>query len=195
MKYNLSDFELSLLKENTSVTIDCENEDLNDFFLNDSKKYQKELLSKTYCWIDKENNKTVAMVSLSNDNIELTGSKKRRLFQREKHFRYYPAVKIGRLGVDQNYKKNGLGSQILSFLKIFFVIKNKTGCRFLTLDAYNETNVLEFYLKNGFLFLHDKDKNDKTRIMYYDLITIYNEIYDGFEIKNEYINFISDIKF
>lgn len=194
MKYNLFDFDLSVLKEHINININCENEDLNDFFLNDSKKYQNELLSKTYCWLN-ENEKTVAMVSLSNDNIELTGTKKRRLFQREKHFRYYPAVKIGRLGVDKEFKNNGLGSQILSFLKIFFVIKNKTGCRFLTLDAYNDKKVLDFYLKNGFVFLHDEDKNDKTRIMYFDLISIYNEIYEGFEIKKEYETFISDIRF
>ncbi len=153
---------------------------------------QKELLAKTYCWINTEN-KLVAMVSLSNDNIELSGTKKRKLFEREKHFRYYPAVKIGRLGVDKDFKRAGLGSQILSFLKIFFVIKNKTGCRFLTLDAYNDKKVLDFYLKNDFLFLHDKDKNEKTRIMYFDLITIYNTLFENLEINKDFEFIIRDI--
>ena len=192
MPQSLSDFQLTILNDTLHITIDCENEDLNDFFINESGKYQKELLAKTYCWIDEENN-PIAMVSLSNDNIELTGTKKRKLFERSKHFRYYPAVKIGRLGVDKEYKRLGLGSQILSFLKIFFVIKNKTGCRFLTLDAYNDKKVLDFYLKNGFIFLHDKDKNDDTRIMYFDLITIYNTLYDNLEFNKEYEHLIKDI--
>ncbi len=192
MPISLSDFQLTVLNTNVSINIDCENEDLNDFFQNDSIKYQRELLSKTYCWVD-ENKNTIAMVSLSNDNIELTGTKKRRLFQREKHFRYYPSVKIGRLGVDKNFKGFGLGTQILSFLKIFFVIKNKTGCRFLTLDAYNNDDVTKFYIKNGFTFLHEKDKSEKTRIMYFDLISLYNEVYENFEIKTEYKEAFSNI--
>ena len=189
---NLSEFQLTILNDTLSISIDCENEDLNDFFQNEAKKYQKELLAKTYCWINTEN-KLVAMVSLSNDNIELSGTKKRKLFEREKHFRYYPAVKIGRLGVDKDFKRAGLGSQILSFLKIFFVIKNKTGCRFLTLDAYNDKKVLDFYLKNDFLFLHDKDKNAKTRIMYFDLITIYNTLFENLEINKDFEFIIRDI--
>ncbi len=121
MHYSLSNFQLTVLKTGININIDCENKDLNDFFMHDSMRYQKELLSKRYCWID-DNQKTIAMASLSNDNIELTGTKKRKLFQRKKHFRYYPSVKIGRLGVDKNYKGCGLGSQILYFLKMFFVL-------------------------------------------------------------------------
>lgn len=40
----------------------CGNADLDDFFLNDSLKYKKELLGKTYCFVSKsDNNEIVAM--------------------------------------------------------------------------------------------------------------------------------------
>ena len=32
-------------------TFNCGNEDLDDFFLNDAKKYADELMGKTYCWV------------------------------------------------------------------------------------------------------------------------------------------------
>ena len=78
-----------------------------------------------------------------------------------------PSVKIGRLAVAKNYEGHDIVSDILNFIKIAFTNKNRTGCRFITLDAY--ADVVDFYLKNGFNFFTDKDKNDKTRLMYFDL--------------------------
>lgn len=63
----------------------------------------------------------------------------------------------------------GIGTQILDYLKYSFTHKNKTGCRFLLVDAYKESAVLRFYEKNGFKFLTDDDAREKTRIMYFDL--------------------------
>ncbi len=39
----------------------------------------------------------------------------------------------------------------------------------MTVDAYNEGGVFAFYKTNEFDFLHDKDTDDPTRIMFYDL--------------------------
>lgn len=52
----------------------------------------------------------------------------------------YPAILIGRLGVSSEYRGKGLniGSQILDFIKGWFrSFDNKTGCRFIVVDAYN----------------------------------------------------------
>jgi len=38
------------------VSFDCNNEDLNDFFFNDSLKYANELLGKTYCLVENTSN-------------------------------------------------------------------------------------------------------------------------------------------
>lgn len=62
----------------------------------------------------------------------------------------------------------------MDYLKIWFTQGNKTGCRFLLVDAYNQKKTLDFYAKNGFKFLVSKDEKDKTRIMYFDLIQFTN---------------------
>lgn len=82
-----------------------------------------------------------------------------------------PAVKIGRLGTSQDLHGKGYGTIVLDFLKAWFTEGNKTGCRFLVVDAYNENNVIKFYKKNGFEFLTSADEEENTRIMYFDLIT------------------------
>ena len=83
-----------------------------------------------------------------------------------------PAVKIGRLGINEDLQKNGVGSEIIDFLKGWFTIGNKTGCRFLVVDAYNKEDVIGFYKKNGFLFLKSEGQSDQTRLMYFDLIKV-----------------------
>lgn len=60
-----------------------------------------------------------------------------------------------------------MGSQILEFIKTLFTNNNRTGCRFITVDAYRAA--LSFYEKNGFKYLTENDLNEDTRLMYYDL--------------------------
>ena len=48
-----------------------------------------------------------------------------------------------------------------------FTHGNRTGCRFITVDAYHDA--VGFYLKCGFDFISEKDQNEMTRSMYYDL--------------------------
>ena len=53
-------------------------------------------------------------------------------------------------------------------VKRFFTTENRTGCRFITVDAYS--NVTDFYRKNGFGFYTDKDREKPRRVMFFDLI-------------------------
>ena len=48
--------------------------------------------------------------------------------------------------------------------------KDKTGCRFLTVDAY--LDAVPFYEKNGFHRMNAEDNDPHTRLMYYDLMDI-----------------------
>jgi ribosomal protein S18 acetylase RimI-like enzyme len=80
-----------------------------------------------------------------------------------------PAVKIGRLGVHTKYQKSGIGTQLLDTIKFLFIDNNKTGCRYITVDAYNNEKTIPFYRKNGFNFLTESDSGDTTRLMYFDL--------------------------
>lgn len=85
-----------------------------------------------------------------------------------------PAVKIGRFGVSKDYARQNIGSQLMSAIKYDFINGNKTGCRFIIVDAYKDPKVINFYEKNGFKFLSGKDKKKDTRLMVYDLIQYAN---------------------
>lgn len=71
----------------------------------------------------------------------------------------------------------------MNFIKGWFVHPmNKTGCRFLVVDAFNEPTPLSYYEKNEFNYLFSSEEQEaisahksgelKTRLMYFDLITL-----------------------
>lgn len=152
---------------------DCGDSDLNDFFLNDSKNYSKELLAVTYAL--ENGNETIAYFSVLNDSIreeDTTRSRLKKILKLipfQKRHKSHPAVKVGRFAISNNYQKRGIGTELMDYIKVFFVDKNKTGCRFIIVDAYKEA--IGFYQRNGFDFLTSKDENEPTRLMYFDLIT------------------------
>jgi GNAT superfamily N-acetyltransferase len=171
---------------------DCENKDLNDFFSKDSPLYNLELLGKTYCFtLDSSPETIVCAFSVSNDSVKttfLTNSGKRRLIKdipRPKQMRSYPAVLIGRLGVNLDFAGRGIGNELMDFIKAWFVDSgNKTGCRFIVVDSYNSPRPINYYMKNGFKFLFNTEEEEKeylkikgvspllTRLMYFDLILL-----------------------
>lgn len=80
-----------------------------------------------------------------------------------------PAVKLGRLATDEEWARRGIGMAVLDYMKYWFVNGNKTGCRFIVVDAYNNKDTLNFYEKNDFEYLLTDDTEDKTRLMIFDL--------------------------
>jgi GNAT superfamily N-acetyltransferase len=112
-------------------------------------------------------------------------TKKKKAFPQSKHLRYYPAVKIARLGVSSDFTRLGIGSEIIEFLKVFFIIRNKTGCRYITVDAYNNQKTIKFYEKNGFALFTQEDANKQTRTMYFDLLPLYKKLKENREVSNE----------
>jgi hypothetical protein len=155
---------------------DCGDADLNEFLLEDAKTYLAELLAVTYLVMDAK--RAAAFFSLSNDKLtcvpdedgtKTTWNRLQRSIPNRKRRRSYPAVKIGRLGVCAHMQRGGLGRQILDWLKILFLTANRTGCRFITVDAYNNPQTLAFYERNDFRFLTPADAKADTRQMYFDL--------------------------
>jgi len=170
----LTDFKFTSLKEDARIKpFKCKNKDLNGFLFEDAHQYLHELMAITYILEDPIADKTVAYFSLLNDKIssdpELKSIWNRlsRKVPNSKRRRHYPAVKIGRLAVSKEYANKGLGCAIIRFIKHLFTHGNRTGCRFITVDAYRDA--LGFYERVGFDYISTKDENDETRLMYYDL--------------------------
>ncbi len=164
-----------MLEQEFVTTFNCGDEDLNGFILTDAPLYRKEKLAVTYTVFEKSNrDNVIAFFSLSNDRISISDfdNKTRynrfsRRFNNHKRLKSYPAAKIGRLGVSESMKGMNIGSMLLRFIKLYFTADNKTGCRFITVDAY--AAAIPFYLRNGFVPLNDEDADEPTRLLYFDL--------------------------
>ena len=79
----------------------------------------------------------------------------------------YPAAKICRLAVSREFKGMRIGEFLSDFIKSYFLTDNKTGCRFLTVDAY--AAAIPFYVKQKFIPLDTEGENQVTRLLYFDL--------------------------
>ena len=178
----------------SSDAFSCKNNDLDEFFNVDSFHYSRQLLGKTYCFRLAANvRKIVCAFTISNDSIRVDdlpnsrGKKIKSVVPREKSMRRFPGVLIGRLGVSQEFQGKGIGTELMDFIKSWFVVSNKTGCRFLIVDAYNDRNTLNYYESNGFKYLFSTENQEylsifreeetqgeslKTRLMYFDLIEL-----------------------
>lgn len=169
----------------------CEDKDLDEFFAKDALYYDSELLGKTYAWVNSENPRQIlGLITLANDSVKsqhIAKSAKNRIQRcvpNAKRGINFPAVLIGRLGVSSEFRGKGMniGSQILDFIKDWFRSEeNKTGCRFIVVDAYNNPKTLHFYEKNGFKPLYKTEQEERdffaldnhepleTRFMFFDL--------------------------
>jgi len=159
---------------NSCQPFDCDNSDLNDFFRNDALNYHSELLGKTYCFTLDENPEIIVCAfTISNDSIKtfhLPNPRKKKVIKdipRQKQMKSYPAVLIGRLGVNKNYRfikdeTDRTGKQLMDFIKSWFIDgTNKTGCRFIVVDSYNEVGPLKYYSDNEFIPLFSSDEQEK----------------------------------
>ena len=158
---------------------DCGDADLTDFFLTDSAGHARQLLSVTYAL--ENDSETMAFFSVLNDRIQKEECDQN-IFKRlakmvpsNKRYGSYPAVKVGRLGVHKDHQRKNVGTDIMNYIKMYFVDeRQKTGCRFITVDAYNNECTINFYRKNEFKFLTEKDEKSDHRAMYFDLMPISN---------------------
>lgn len=170
----------------------CGNPDLDDFFHNDCLAYSKSLFGKSYCFYKKSSREDVICAfTVSNASIftnRLPNSRKKKIGKTipfEKRDLIYPAVLIGRLGVNHKYQRYHVGTELMDFIKAWFTEpRNKTGCRYLVVDAYNTDVPIHYYQKNGFEFMFSSESQEKdyrgidnedplkTRLMYFDLIRI-----------------------
>lgn len=77
-----------------------------------------------------------------------------------------------------------IGSQIIDYVKDWFRSSdNKTGSRFIVVDAYNNPRTLHFYERNGFKTLYKTEQDEReflnlqpdeplqTRFMFFNLKT------------------------
>ncbi len=192
----------------------CEKDkDIEEFFKSEYKDYNRQLLGKSYCFLTREDNPRLACAfSLANSSVRVDRlpNKHRNKLNRDipnsKRRSQYPAVLIGQFAVMDDFRGLDLGTKVIDFIKSWFIDPhNKTGCRYIIVDAVNNERVLKFYKDNGFKFIFASDEEEmnymsvadnpgigakiqkwlglkkadpiyrKTRLMYFDLIVLFSK--------------------
>ncbi len=167
MPVALADLELVSFDPGTHDVgpFDCGDADLNEFLKNDAARCQDDHLSHTRLAF--LNGRLVGYITLLTDCIILKTSEKKRILERLLDFHQsvytFPALKIGRLGIQNECKRMGIGTQLLKYTVGLVVRLNKElsiGCRFITLDAYPDS--ITWYQKKGFAFNKHYAEPEKT---------------------------------
>jgi GNAT superfamily N-acetyltransferase len=158
---------------------DCGDCDLNEYFREQALKNKAALIGQPYfLYYSDIDTVPVALIDLCNDAVRKESSKRHPGYrdvadiEDEKQYPFLPAVKISRFGVAKEFQGDHIGSHVLNMIKKLFITENRTGCRFLTVDAYNKPDVISFYEKNDFKFFYEGDAEKKQRSMFYDLMRL-----------------------
>lgn len=154
---------------------DCGDSDLNEFLFEDAKNFQEKRIANTFLLED--NGRIAAYFSVLNDKIsrlEITNSRWKKIkdsFPEGKRFRSYPSIKIGRFAVSTLYRGQHIGSDLMAMIKVMMnENQNYSAFRFITVDAY--LSAIPFYQKNGFAQLTQKEEDDHTRLMFFDMLEL-----------------------
>ena len=173
----------------------CKDEDITEFFTQDYADYTYQLLGKSYCFVKPDTSEIVCAFTVANSSVKVDSlpsnlrNKLNRKIPNAKRRPQYPAVLVGQLAVSDLFSGHHVGDELLDFIKSWFIDPlNKTGCRYVIVDAVNHLKVFEYYQRNGFKFLFSSDEEEwtflhnkglksttpiepmKTRLMYFDLI-------------------------
>ena len=157
------------------TAFDCGDNDLNAFLLEDAKPSLELHIANTF--ILEDDGRIVAYFCLLNDRIsrnEIIGSRWKKIregFPQSKQFRSYPSVKIGRFAVALDYRGRNIGSDLMGLLKELLKSEHThSAFRYITVDAYH--SAIPFYEKNGFRQLTQKEADEHTRLMFFDMMEI-----------------------
>lgn len=151
---------------------DCGHADLNDFLRNDCPKQIAHRLSFTRMAFYE--GQIVGYVSLLADSIALHESV-REWYKLQKDlevFQQVPALKIGRLGIENKFKGRDIGTALVTYsVGVAFRMNDElgVGCRFITVDS--DPDAVKFYEKQGFTMNTHRDyKKKRYPNMHYDIV-------------------------
>ena len=139
---------LSTYNSKERRTIIRHSKEMDDFLKKEALVEQNKGLSTTHLLIDKDNNKLIGFISLCNDCLSLDIDEKNKM---NMPYLTIPAVKIARLGIDNNYQGQSLGKFLIGYSTILIShIKKYSGVTMVTLDCYKDK--IAYYQKLGFKF-------------------------------------------
>jgi predicted GNAT family N-acyltransferase len=135
-------------------SFDCEKPSLNNFLKQYARQADERNTARTFVALDEENKKIAGYVSLANTSLEkqaATGLIKTTVNP-------IPALLIGRLAVDVNYRGRRLGEKLLVFaFEKALAINEMSGIQAIVVDTI-DADAEAFYDKYGFQKIKDTNK-------------------------------------
>lgn len=142
-------FVYSKLTESSDVSSFCcsDYRDLEDFLKNDAKTYQREKVATTYL-VHSDGALigfySIAMGCVSSDQVRGTVGDIR--YPPKK----YPVFLLARMATQDGYRGQGVGNEMLAqVFTLAFKLCPIIGCRFIKVDAKNNSRTVNFYEKYG----------------------------------------------
>ncbi len=169
---NLTIKELSLDYKKQISEFQTYELELKKFLTEDAQNDQNQRISKTFLIFNC--NFLVGYISLSCDSLRVYGDLKGYFKDKNIFYKTLPAIKIGRLAVDDRYQRQGFGKMLVELALIFTkrIYFKYCGCRFLILDAKRnndpDKDSIHFYKKLNFKILKERTKG--TTPMYLDTV-------------------------
>jgi predicted GNAT family N-acyltransferase len=173
MKFYFSKLDNTLLNkvQNFSCGDNFDEKILNSFLQEKALTHQLDLISTTLIVFDSKDKKNiVGYITLLVDSIQVEDKNVKKqffntTFLKNNKYSTYPAVKIGRLAVDNQHKGKGIGKFLFNLTVALTKELNETiGARFIVVDSKKEPH--NWYLKKLNFKLLDPSKPD---FLYYDL--------------------------
>lgn len=107
----------------------CGDTDLDNFFQNEAILYSKQLLGKSYCFrLEQDPTIVVCAFTVANASMRvdfLPNARKKKISKNiphQKEHKSYPAVLVGRLGVNIGYQSHHVGCELMDFIKSWLLI-------------------------------------------------------------------------
>lgn len=159
-------------------TFDCGNKDLNDFLCTDEvSNYEEEMLGKTTLVFYE--GELTGYYTLSSTSLSVRYLEHKAGFGKlsEYHINELPALLIGRLAIDLNWQKKGVGRYIVQRIAMMALDQSRNqGIRLLVVQA--KEDAFDFYRKCGFDFVMESRNEMKrfkargTRTMFFDVSSL-----------------------
>lgn len=152
--------------------------ELVDFLKEDALDNQEKKISRTHLWFHKPTKKLIGYVTLLTDKISLHTALKEKFREEGINYRSLPALKIGRLCIQDEFLRKGVGTHMVDWtIYLIQKINEFAGCRFITLDAKRyadkKKDPIHFYKENGFYIYKQREKG--TTPMYKDVYKLINK--------------------
>jgi len=133
----MSPDELTIIEfddKHLSKSFDCDDEPLNKFLLDKAKT--KHSIMESFVYLALLGNELVGYVALATGNVVDTS----------KANRCVPAVLVGRLAVDKNYQRRGIGKKLVLWsIRKAQIVSKHVACRYVYADVLEGSEALGFY--------------------------------------------------